>query len=122
VSIINETDSQHEKGIGVLNNVNKDDISIFDYTYTETLTVLKIKYSLENCAKFLALLNRMGKQILVTESFQYKNTHKYFFDERKNLSFTDCLLISTAMSKNAQIITFDKDLETYWNQVIKDLE
>jgi len=119
VALANENDPQHEKSIGLLDILEQNQISIPDFIFTETLTVLKIKSSLETCSKYLKILKVLNIDIILTETNQYELAYKIFFNEEKKLSFTDCLLMATAYLENGNLITFDKSLEKAWNLIKK---
>jgi predicted nucleic acid-binding protein len=40
----------------------------------------------------------------------------FFHSFNSNLSFTDCQLVATAKICGAEILTFDKQLETFWKK------
>ena len=115
VSILKEDDSQHEKGVRIIESIDEKNITIFDYTYSETLTVLKQKSSLKTCFAFLKLLEKMNLDVTVSDVPQIELANRLFFTVNNKLSFVDCLLLATAKINNARLITFDKELEKLYN-------
>jgi len=114
ISILKDDDSQHEKGIKLIESIDEKKITIFDYTYSETLTVLKQKASLKVCFAFLKLLERMNLDVTISDISQIELANRLFFAGNNKLSFVDCLLLATAKLNNAKLITFDKELQSYW--------
>lgn len=116
ISVLKEDDTQHEKGLKIMDAIDRKNITLLDCIYSETLTVLKQKTSLKICFEFLRLLKKMNLAVTVSDIPQIELAHHVFFSENNKLSFTDCLLLATAKINEAELITFDQELRKYWEK------
>lgn len=119
VAALHESDSQHEKAVETFDSIERNKISIFDFTYIEVMNVLKRKASITICENFLELLRRMNTNILISSGKQIASTNEIFFEDLKDLSFSDCLHMATAKIFNADFFTFDKNLQKAWKKLKK---
>ncbi|MDP2642777.1 MAG: PIN domain-containing protein [Candidatus Peregrinibacteria bacterium] len=119
VAALHESDSQHEKAIDTFDSIDISKVSIFDFTYIEVMNVLKRKASITICENFLELLHRMNANILISSSHQIALTNEMFFEDLKDLSFSDCMHMATAKIFNADLLTFDKNLQKAWKKLKK---
>lgn len=118
VGLINSDDAHHQKAIDLLKDADVKEILLFDYIYIEVMNVLKRKTTLELCEKFTEFLKYWNIEVAMKE-FEEIKIANLVFNQKNNLSFEDCLLIAGANRRNADIITFDKELEKAWNKVKK---
>ncbi|MFH1218220.1 MAG: PIN domain-containing protein [Candidatus Peregrinibacteria bacterium] len=116
VALINKSDTCYEKAKKIAKETNLEELEIFDYTYIETLTVLRNKVSETACNNFLNFVKDYQKNITLSNEEIFSLANAFFFQD-KTLSFTDCLLIATAKINSAKLLTFDKALEKAWNKV-----
>lgn len=99
-----------------MSELNRSQYRLFDFTYTETLTVLRNKASNKHCQSFLDLIKSLKLNIIIKNQ-RIINAANLFFFHFKKLSFPDCLLMAAAKAKKAQILTFDKGLQKAWQQI-----
>lgn len=118
ISFLNENDTNHQKAVTFFSGLSKDQVSLFDYIYCETLEVLKRKHNLEICKKFLDLLGRWYVDIDISKKEYLLAATRHLFGH-KDLSLTDCLLLSTGIKRKLQLITFDKNLQNAWKKLQK---
>jgi len=119
VAALHESDSQHEKAVEAFDSIDRSKVSIFDFTYIEVMNVLKRKASMAICENFLELLCRMNTNILISSSRQIALTNEIFFEDVKDLSFSDCMHMATAKIFNADLLTFDQNLQKAWKKLKK---
>lgn len=109
ISFLNPFDSNHIKAKGVFSGLGTDEIVVFDYIYTESLTVFRNKVSDEHCAYFTKFLLDWDISLSFTDHVIARLATEYFFQFKK-LSFTDCLILASAKINDYKIATFDTDL------------
>ncbi|MFA6918349.1 MAG: PIN domain-containing protein [Candidatus Gracilibacteria bacterium] len=115
IALVRDEDSQHEKCEALIDLWDKEDLELYDFTFAETLNVLKRKTSPRTCYNFLKFLERINLNVRVSTLAQLELANELFFNNFKNnLSFTDYLLIASAKLQKAEILTFDKRLEDFW--------
>jgi predicted nucleic acid-binding protein len=110
VSFFNEEDGQHKEAVKIVSSYPQTVIP--DFVLQETLTVLKIKSSLELALGFYDLVK--NNSLVDIENIDIHNDIFYisFLNaNNKNLSFIDSSLLVLNNSRRYKIITFDKDLK-----------
>ena len=110
ISFFNPLDSNHDKAKKMFKGLNTEHIVIFDYIYTESMTVFRNKASDEFCIKFEQLLHYWDISVFFTDHSLVRLAAEYFFQFKK-LSFTDCLILASAKVNNYEIATFDTALQ-----------
>lgn len=110
ISFFNPLDSNHDKAKNVFSGVKTEDVIVFDYIYTESMTVFRNKVSDACCRYFTQFLLDWDIPISFTDHVMIRLATKYFF-QLKKLSFTDCLILASAKMNNYEIATFDTDLQ-----------
>jgi predicted nucleic acid-binding protein len=118
VALLNEADKHHSKALEMLKGTDVEKVLLLDYIYIEVMNVLKRKYSIDLCRKFMDFLKFWNIEIAMKEFEEIKMANA-IFTEKNNLSFEDCLLIAGAMRRNAELITFDEELKSAWNKLKK---
>lgn len=110
ISFFNPLDSNHEKAKEIFSDLNTDGVLLFDYIYTESMTVFRNKVSDEYCTHFTQFFSDWEISISFTDRVVIRLATDYFFQFKK-LSFTDCLLLASAKVNDYDIATFDHDLK-----------
>ncbi|MCX6734669.1 MAG: type II toxin-antitoxin system VapC family toxin [Candidatus Peregrinibacteria bacterium] len=110
VSLLVEEDSNHRKANDTFLSLKYDDVILTEYIYTESLNVLRAKFSQENCNSFIQLINTTQLSISFADHVITRLATEYFFQFKK-LSFTDCLILASAKINDYEIATFDEDLK-----------
>lgn len=118
IALLNYQDSCHEKAMILMEDLVTDQINLYDFTYSEVLTVLRNKTKQINCQKFIELLEFFNIQITLSNLKVLDLANILFFHFQK-LSFPDCLLMASAKFKKAKLLTFDKKLQKAWTQIQK---
>lgn len=118
ISLLNKQDSTHQKARKLIEELKGCSFEIMDSIYSETLTVLRNKVSERQCIAFTRLLRDASMKITLSSSKVFTQANFFFFQFNK-LSFTDCLLLAAAKLNNAELVTFDKNLQKAWNKVKK---
>lgn len=118
IALLNEVDKHHNKAFEILKGSDVEEVLLFDHIYIEIMNVLKRKYSIDLCHKFVNFLKFWNIEIAMKEFEEIKMANT-IFTEKNNLSFEDCLLIAGALSRNADLMTFDEELKSAWNKLKK---
>lgn len=113
VSLMRRADHNHDKAKQLVFNINPFELQVFDHVYFEILTVLRNKISDEACIKFINFIKDFKKHIIIS-SKKIITLANFLFFKYKKLSFTDCLLMASAKTNKAELITFDKELNKAW--------
>lgn len=115
IALMKTDDTNHNKAKKMVKKIHPSEVEVFDHIYVETLTVLRYKLTAPACKKFVDFLKRFKKQIVLSNKEIFTYANKLFF-RHSDLSFTDCLLISSAKINNAKLLTFDKNLQKAWEK------
>jgi predicted nucleic acid-binding protein len=115
IALIREEDSQHHLAESLFSTMENAEIIVPDCVYMEVLNVLKSKTDLLRCGKFLQLIEYLDTEISFNNPEESESAGRYFFQQNQ-LSFQDCLLLATAKLKKADLLTFDKALQSAWNR------
>lgn len=118
IGLININDTHHQRALEMLTGTDSESVLLFDYVYIETMNVFKKRFSMESCEEFMSFLKFWKIEIAMKEFEEIKIANRIFV-QKNNLSFEDCLLIAGAMSRNAELITFDEELKDAWNKLKK---
>jgi len=110
VALLNANDNLHSKAKEAFFERKISKIQLYDYIYSETLTVLRYKAPEHQCESFLRFIAGFQMEIYLSNQKKYSLATQYFHKHKK-LSFVDCLIIATAKLENATILTFDKQLQ-----------
>ncbi len=110
VSFLSLADSNHEKAEKIFEGLTTNEIIVFDYIYTESMTVFRNKVADDHCQYFRKLLNELEIDLYFTDHVVIRLATEYFFKFKK-LSFTDCLILASAKVNDYEIATFDIDLQ-----------
>lgn len=110
ISLFNPLDSNHDRAKKIFEGLNSEHIVIFDYIFTESMTVFRNKVSDEFCVKFEQLLHYWDISVFFTDHVLVRLATEYFFQFKK-LSFTDCLSLASAKLNDYEIATFDEELK-----------
>ena len=110
IAFFNESDSQNEKAIKLLENV-KLPVAITEYVVLETCSVLANKASKKIADKFLEeiLDNQDVTLLLSDENYFWEVISRFKKTPEKFFSFVDISLL--CLSKQYEIISFDKKLD-----------
>lgn len=114
VALLNKMDSTHYRAKDLIRNSADTDYKIYDYIYSETMTILKGKVSHESCIEFLKIIGILNLPIMLSTQEAFSLASSYFLQHKK-LSFTDCLLMASAKLENASLLTFDRNLKKAWD-------
>ena len=117
IAFLNQRDSQHKKAEALYERIkgkNKQ-LILHPLVAIETLTVLKMRLDRE------ALLFIENQILFNQEIFSYEdhavlsiesNSESFIlFNEKNDLSFIDCELITYCLDKNIELVTFDQALQ-----------
>lgn len=118
IGLLNKEDSTHERAIKIVTEMKEQDLEVLDHIYGETLTVLRNRISEELCNQFMKFLKVFDIKIDMIDENIFMLADNLFLKFQK-LSFTDCILLAAAKTYNANLVTFDKDLENTWNLMKK---
>lgn len=110
ISFFNPSDSNYDRAKKIFEGLNSEHIVIFDYIYTESMTVFRNKVSDEVCIKFEQLLHCWDISVFFTDHVLVHLATEYFFQFKK-LSFTDCLILASSKVNDYEIATFDTALQ-----------
>ncbi len=110
VSFFNPEDSNNNKARNIFLATKAEDIIVFDYIYTESMNVLRAKFTDDYCINFSGFLNYLGIPVSLGAPIVIRLANIYFFQFKK-LSFTDCLILASAKINNYEIATFDDALQ-----------
>lgn len=113
VALFKKDDACHGLANKLLKGVKYEDLVVFDHTYNETITVLRAKVSEKACWIFRKFFETFQIEIILSDEKIFTLANGYFF-LYKNLSFTDSLILASAILNSLQLITFDKDLQKAW--------
>lgn len=113
VALFKRDDTCHELANKLLKGIRYEDLWVFEHTYSETLTVLRSKISEKACWVFKKFFETFKIEIIISDEKIFTLANGYFF-LYKNLSFTDSLILASAILNNLQLITFDKELQKAW--------
>lgn len=116
IGLLDNTDSCNEKARNIVKNFYHKDLIVYDFVYTEILTVLRNKKLNLICRKIIEFLYEAELKVILSDENIFTLAHKFFF-ENLRLSFTDCLLMASAKINNAELVTFDKYLQKAWEKV-----
>lgn len=109
VSYLSPKDSNHDKAEQLFLKIKAEDIIVFDYIYTEGLTVFRNKVADTYCTYFTQFLLDWDIPLSFTDHVLIRLATEYFFQFKK-LSFTDCLILASAKVNDYEIATFDTEL------------
>lgn len=110
VSFLNPADSNHDRAKQIFLSIKAKEIIVFDYIYTESMTVFRSKVADEYCIRFTQFLRDWQISIFFIDQIIVRLANIYFFQFKK-LSFTDCLILASAKINNYELSTFDNALE-----------
>ena len=110
VSFFISNDSNNHRAKKIILNKKSDELIITDYIYTESLNVLRAKFTEESYKNFAEFLNELEISLSFTDHVLVRLATEYFFQFKK-LSFTDCLVLASAKINDYEVATFDKDLQ-----------
>jgi predicted nucleic acid-binding protein len=116
IALLRNRDTCHNQAKNIVKNIPHNKLAIYDYLYAETLTVARNKISESACQKFINFFKdcKINIQLTTEDVFTLAN---FLFFKFKRLSFTDCLLLASAKNNNAQLVTFDKELDKVWKGI-----
>ena len=118
IALINNDDSCYEKARNIVKNIFYEDIDIYDFIFTEILTVLRKKTSIKLCSKFIRFIDKTKIGITLNNEKLIKLANNTFFKFDK-LSYTDCLILASALLSEARLVTFDKNLQKAYENVLQ---
>jgi predicted nucleic acid-binding protein len=112
IALFLDFDSQHEKAIKLMSTI--DGVLIVPYCVaTEVITVLTYKHSVEQALGFISYIENNNDIELIENNIDEEI--KFFQKKQKKISFTDHSLWYLAKKHNAELLTFDKQLENLLN-------
>lgn len=118
ISLMHADDSCHEKSMAIMKNVDSSEIELSEHVYVEVLTILRNKVSDKEARSFLAFLQLFSIGICHEDAKIYPFANECFF-QYKQLSYTDALLLAKAIAQNADLLTFDQNLQKAWKKLKK---
>lgn len=110
VALFRENDTFHSLAKGIF--MKEGSFLVPDHVLSETLTVLKMRESLEvaqHCAEFI--FNSEDIVIYSVEQDEFLYAFDYFVNGDNRLSFIDTILFALSDYKGYEVHTFDKELE-----------
>ena len=116
IALISETDSQHNLAESLFGTMENAEIILPDCVYMEVLNILKSKTDLIRCGKFLQLIEYLNTDISFNNPEESESASRYFFQQNR-LSFQDSLVLALARAEKADLLTFDKALQSAWNRL-----
>lgn len=116
IAFLNNQDSQNQKSISIFKNIEKEYLEINDYVFSESLTVFRYKKLEKQCKNLIRFLKDFNINFNISDNQVLALANYYFFKYQK-LSFVDCQLLASSKINDAELITFDKELQKAWNLV-----
>ncbi|MBI5051365.1 PIN domain-containing protein [Candidatus Micrarchaeota archaeon] len=111
VAFFNEEDSQHQKALEDMKNVEKEIQLLSNYVALETATVLRNKKDLRLACDFLEGIRAKDKlRIYTLNELDFEGTYKIFRNQKSSLSFIDASIVYLALETNSKIATYDSDI------------
>lgn len=117
VAFFSIEDNCHEKAVKLLLEL-KGQPSLSEHAYEEVLNVLRNKTSEKQCENFTKFLDNYQIEILMSDEHIFSATNSLFFKYNK-LSFSDCLIMATAIINGLPLMTFDWELEKVYLKLKK---
>ena len=115
IAYFNVNDRCHNAAIDILLEL-KNHSALSEHAYEEVLNVLRIKFKNYGCANFVKFLDDHEVEIVMSDEHILSVANSFFF-EHKKLSFSDSLILATAILNDLKLVTFDKEMEKVYSKL-----
>jgi predicted nucleic acid-binding protein len=113
IALAKEDDANHEKALGIMERLEKEEVVLFssNYVFAETVTVLSYKVNHQAALSFIKEIKSLESPFLIKWiDLAVENLAIEIFTEQdsKNISFIDCTNMALMKSENLDaIFSFD---------------